>query len=714
MTDPISEPSTPVRPPSRGLARSWRARVAQAAIDDAQRADDPEALDSARRVIDRGLLGAGLAFAILTLLGAIAGWTATAELLRPPDIPVHAPAMLLVLVGTPWLLLALRAVVLMILGRRAMPVLGRLVPSSFLQAIGRWRPTDAEASIVQAALRRVGQVFANGSGRRVAAAGSGMFWTAFAVAAILTVWLTTARVALGFGWESSWLSPRVGQTITDLAAAPLAPLIGSEELHPVASPPEAAADDETALAARRRWIRFLTAGLAVYLLAPMFLWTVANAAIGHWLAERWRPPPRPVPASVRRATASAANATPRPTPAATATASRSTWPSADGIVATHVVRLEAPNDRPALPPELAGLADLGELDSTESLDRVIATTSDPEAAVVVVSWIPATPDRGVRRRLRELAERSAHPPRLVLDGGDRLRRSESAATSAIRLEDWRAVSRDLGLAMVEVDLEHRTAESGRLLAAIVHGPGHERMSEPGTTPERTARLDPSRFDAALAVIGHRLDADTDRLPSDAGHAAAVRELVRELSGDDSTADRLGSWFTRIGSRGGLDVTGEAARAAALARTGLELLPASLRTGAVWAGLGGVLGASACIAAATIAPATLVAMPGWIGSGAGLAGLLSLTRRRRDGDPDAKTSTQESDETESPRLDDRVPALVSMAVLWWAQGGDEARTTRLLHAVLPGDTLPSLPDADAARRWLAAARHRVVSAMEDEA
>ena len=699
MTSKTTDPAS--------TARTWRARAAQAAVADLGRTGDRDALESAQRVVDRGLLGAGLAFATLAGLGTIAGWTATAELLRPVEAPVHAPAMLLALVVTPWLLLLVRTIVLLAVRRRAMPLLGRLVPIGFSHAVGRWRPAGTEPSIVTAAARSVGQVLANGSGRRVAAAGTGVFWTAFAATAIVTLWLLTARVALGFGWESSWLPPRVGQAITDLAAAPLAPLIGAEELQPVAPPPTAAADDETALSARRRWIHFLTAGLVLYLLVPMLLWTFANAAIGHWLAERWRPPARPTAVTSRAATPATASVN-----AAREADTGGSRPNG-GHATTHLVRLERPSAAPTMPTALAGLADLGDLDSAEAIERVADATRTDDTALVVIAWLPATPDRGVRRRLRELAARTTHPPRLVLDGGDRLRRAEPEATVSMRLADWRSVARDLDLTAIEVDIEHLTSERERSLMAFLDG-ARGNADDRGSTG--VVALDPSRLDAAFAAIGRHLDDGPEALPSDAGYEAAVRAVVAEFDGDAVARDRLQTWTSRLSGTAlapwrRLDDERPAARLAALARGGLDLLPDGVRSGAVWAGLGGLLGASACIAAATVAPAALVGLPGWIGSGAGLGGLLSLTRLPGGGEAGAANGAEATATTNPARLDDRVPALATLAVLWWSQGGDEARTSRLLNSVLPEDSLPALADADAARRWLASVRTRVVAAAE---
>ena len=115
----------------------------------------------------------------------------------------------------------------------------------------------------------------------------------------------------------------------------------------------------------------------------------------------------------------------------------------------------------------------------------------------------------------------------------------------------------------------------------------------------------------------------------------------------------------------------------------------------------------CAAAAVIAPAALLAMPAWAGTGAGIAGLVSLARRG-DGATDPSTTTDASNTTD---LGAAVLALAATAVLWWSQGGDESRTTTVLETLAPDETPPVLTDADEARRWLAAARAGIAACME---
>ena len=682
-------------------ARDWRDRAARAAAADIGRASEAGTIAQARKLVDRGRLGALAGLAALAALGATAGWTTTAELLRPAEGPVHGAVALLVIAGGPWLLLALRSLVLLALRRRVSPVLGRLVTTGLLRAAGR----DAAARDLSAATaRRIGGMLAAGSGRCLAAAGSGTFWAAYAMVAVATIWIVTARVALGFGWESSWIPPSFGRAVVELAAAPLAPLIGSDELAPIAAAPVAPADDPAALAARRAWIRFLTAGVAVYLLAPMVAWTLLQAVLGHRRASRWRP----TVAAVARSTAAAAMPPTGPVAAATAR-------PPGGGPCTHVVRLERPERAVGLPAPLDRLDDLGNVDAAADLERVRGVVHAGPGRVAIVGWLPATPDRAVRRRLRTLADASHEAPLLVLDGGDALRRAEPARTAAARLEDWRALARATGVAPFECDLAELTDASRRRLAAAIGpraaanggGPAAGSGSGPGAARPGLApgHLAPASLDAAFGVIGRHLEGD-DPLPSDTALASCLDEVARTFRAEAGGDSRTAAWSTRLAALRGLDPSDASSLAASLAATGVGLLPPALRQRALWAGFGGLLGAAACVAAATVAPAALLAVPSWAAAGAGVAGLLSLVRR--GGSPGSPPPPDVAPDRPQ-RLGEAVFAAAASAVLWWSQGADEARTTRALEALAPDDVAPALDDADGARRWLAAARGRVVAA-----
>ena len=222
-------------------------------------------------------------------------------------------------------------------------------------------------------------------------------------------------------------------------------------------------------------------------------------------------------------------------------------------------------------------------------------------------------------------------------------------------------------------------------------------------------LDPAPLDAAFGVIGRHLEGD-DPLPSDAALASCLDGVARTFRAGTGRDPRTEAWSARLAALRGLDPADASSLAASLAATGVGLLPAALRQRALWAGLGGLLGAAACAAASTVAPAALLALPSWAAAGAGVAGLLSLVRRGgRTGSPPPADAAPDRPQ----RLGEAVFAAAASAVLWWSQGADEARTTRALEALVPDDVAPALDDADGARRWLAAARGRVVAAARGD-
>ena len=689
--------------------RQWRDRVAHAAVQAAKGEVDATSFASARRIVDRGLAAAAGGFAMLTVAGAVTGWTTTAELMRPPEVPVHGPLLLATLVLVPWSLFLLRWLALKALRTRGRSLLGRLVPFAMVRGMGGSRDdgsTGTASTLAAEAGRETARMLAAGSGRRLAAAGGGLFWVAYAVAGIATIWLSSARVAYGFGWESSWLSPSIGEAATRIMSAPLSALSigpGTDALVPIASAPEAPADDPEALAARRAWIQFLTVGTGVYLLLPMGLVTIVNAAIGHLLAERWRPSVTSRNLEVTRR---------RTNPTAPTVENPRPHDRSEPGKASHLVTLERPGGAD-LPASLATLRNLGSLDAAEDATRVAKALQADHDRLVVLAWLPTTPDRGVRRRLKTIMTNTTPPPLVVLDGGTHLRDSEPATTVSIRLADWHSLLDDLDCPWIECDLASTTEESLHLLEATLAG-------EPRTPRSRAeiTRSDAGDFgtlDDAFAAIGRHLPESTATrpcLPGDDGMAACLLAIAEEFKASPRTTSI--DWSSRLGGIGRslAEVSNDPrSRLESLRSLGLGLVPPSLRSGALWSGVGGLLGVAACAAAATVAPAALVAVPAWAGTGAGIAGLLSLVRTTR-------SATDEEVEAEAPASVDRslgeaVFSAAAASVLWWSQGGNEARTTRLLEALAADDeTAPTLEDADEARLWLAAARRRILACGED--
>ena len=467
---------------------NWRDRVARAAAADVGRAADEETISHARRLVDSwAKLGLGIPIA----LGVLSGLVATSVLFRPADGQVNAEWALMTIVVGPWLYLVC-AVAAMLLHWHVSLLLGWFVQTwQWLQdrrpSMSRLRGA-APQDLTTATARGICNMLADtGSGRPLSAVGSGVFWTVYAGAAMAMIWIGPTYVALGFGfgwtWESSSLPLSLRREVVEFfrAAVEFPALvlggIGSDGLTPVAPAPVAPDDPET-LAVRQSWLCALTVGVGAYVLLPMAVWTLLNAGSAYRKAKRWQPIVVPVPRF-----------------AATATRCRSVPAAAPlrplavgGGVCTHVVRLERPEAAIALPAPLDQLVDLGDVDATSDMERVRGILCAGLARVVVVSWLPVSPDHGVQDKLRTLATASTAAPLLVLDGGHALRRSEPDSTQAIRRDEWRTAASQTGVTPFECDLAELTDANRRDLArAVGHGEGPDGSRKPATGSGTTKR-----------------------------------------------------------------------------------------------------------------------------------------------------------------------------------------------------------------------------------
>ena len=277
-------------------ATHWRDRVALSASAAIGQSSDEEVIHRARTLVDQSWFTVVTGFVLLAvLLGALIGWTTTAVILRPAEGPVNPVVALLLIAGVPWLLLALRSLVLLALRWRVssghlVPSVGGIVIQGLLRSVCHSRlprsvrrdSADSPFSLASSVVQSITDMLADRSGRPLAAAGSGAFWTTYAVIAIATIWISTAHVALGFGWESSWVSSDSYRAVVDSA-----PLIGSDELTPVAI--DAPAHDPAAMATRRAWLRFISDGVTIYLLLPMLALTLIHAVNWRRQSDVWRP-----------------------------------------------------------------------------------------------------------------------------------------------------------------------------------------------------------------------------------------------------------------------------------------------------------------------------------------------------------------------------------------------------------------------------------------
>ncbi len=469
--------------------RNWRDRVAHAAAANVGRAGDEATISQARRLVDscawRGL-------GIVVALGAFFGWLAMSVQLRPADGQVHADWTLTMIVASPWLCLAVRGIAMALLqwhGPLLLECLDQIRRQQHWLTSKLLPRSAAPQNLTEVTATETYKMLADtDAGRPLSAAGSGVFWTAYASGAVATMWIVTNHVALGFDfgwtWESSWvwldLTRGVVEFVRTAVEFPAVVLgwIGSDGLAPVAPAPVAPADNPEALAVRRSWLLILTAGVGVYLLLPMALLALLIYVYAYRKMTHWQPADIPVP-----------------WPAATATRCRSAPASAPlrsppegGGVCTHVVRLERPGAAVALPAPLDQLVDLGDADAAADLERVRGILCAGRTRVVVVSWLPMSPDRGVQDKLWTLASASAAAPLLVLDGGYRLH-TEPDSTQKSRRDEWSTAASRTGVTPFECDLAELTDASRRDLArAVGHGEtpdgGREPATESGSRPTR--------------------------------------------------------------------------------------------------------------------------------------------------------------------------------------------------------------------------------------
>lgn len=466
--------------------QNWRDHVATAAAADIGRAEDEETISQARRVVEIWLSCWKWALVILVLSGALFGLLETLVLLRPADRQIHAEWTLMVIVATPLSALAVRCVLRLWGGSL---LLDWFVPG--LQRRPNWLaseslPQDATTQDLtrKTTNRLYGALTDKESGRplsaSLSAAGSSVFWTAYAVAALGTILIVASVTGLGFGFDWTWesslfelnLRREVVEFVRGMIEFPALVLgcIGSDGLTPVAPAPIAPDDPET-LAVRRSWVCALTAGVGAYVLLPMALWTVWNLSSAKRKMDRRQQ-------SVASASQSAAPVTiPRNEPAPAPMRPR----TAGGEPCTHLVRLEWPGEAVTLPAPLDGIVDLGNVDAAADLECVREILSAAPARVAIIGWLPVPPDRGIRRKLKTLAGASTHAPLLVLDGGHALRRAEPPRTVTIRRDDWRKVASSTGVAPFECDLAELTEASRRDLArAVGRGADHDVGRNPPT------------------------------------------------------------------------------------------------------------------------------------------------------------------------------------------------------------------------------------------
>ena len=500
-------------------ATHWRDRVALAAAAAIGQYSDEEVIHRARVLADQWWLTVVTGFVLLAvLLGALIGWKTTAMILRGTEEPVNPVVALLLIAGAPWLLLALRSLVLLALFWRVssghlVPGIGRIVIQGLLWSVrhsrlsrfGRRDSADQPFSLASSVAQTITHMLAGRSGRPLVAAGSGAFWTTYAVIAYATIWLSTAHIALGFGWESSWISPDTYRAVVESA-----PLIGSDELTPVAS--DAPAHDPAAMAARRAWVHFLSDGVTIYLLLPMLTLTLIHVANWRRQSDLWRP---------------------------------LLWrPRSSVGPCTHIVRLARAKRADHPPAPLDRLVDLGNLDADPDLQNVLRIVRSDAHRLAILDRLLAGPDDHTITILRTLAEAAGERrPLLVLDDSTVVRQHQTGRTAA-SLDAWHLLARAVDLALIECEFAKLTDEMKHRLSDAV---GQE--VDPAGPRESTSPSPPDESESILRAIGRFLrwpksgPRDTKTVGQQVGVAGHYNPNQRETpTASGSKPRRIGRQF----------------------------------------------------------------------------------------------------------------------------------------------------------------------------
>ena len=384
-------------------------------------------------------------------------------------------------------------------------------------------------------------------------------------------------------------------------------------------------------------------------------------------------------------------------------ASRAASPSARPAGPPAIVGIEM--DRPqrgSWPPQIPGLSlhDLGFLNDRGERQRVthqLHTAAQEPAALVIACSLTSTPDRGVGSIIGQLRAAISRPAYVVLTGGQALRERGDGDALVRRVEDWRRLAMDAGIAgdnVIEMDLDHATDASLARLATLLQG------------QRAKATIGPRRLEGAFATIVQHAEKwkRTNTLPDHRAQTALHQDILR-LYGSDVSSWRslLGSStsITELGADAARTLTSHASRA-------VQLLPAPLRIRPKWAIAGASAGAIGCVAAAMlVAPAAIGALPLWSAIGAAIAAALGNIV------PVAKSA----EATSQQDIGEAVRAAALSSLLLELQGRSEQMISRVLERVLVSpeiDEPEAIESAAQAGEWLDLVRHHFDLALAQEA
>lgn len=399
-----------------------------------------------------------------------------------------------------------------------------------------------------------------------------------------------------------------------------------------------------------------------------------------------------------------------------------------GLPAIVGIELATPScGWPPTPVSGIDIIDLGRIESREERQSALTAMKAMESprSLTIIASLISTPDRGLAALLRDLAEASPASPALVLTGGSALRQRGDASATEQRVEGWRELAAQAGIArerVREIDLDALTAASAAALRALVQG------AEAQGGGER-------RIERAAALIAAAADdwAPKRQPPSLASQAELHRSLAA-LYGAQASGSPWGRLFgasaailgeTIAANVGGDQVAPGLRRATQDARDRLpqlveqagrnviSLLPPALRVRPKWIAAGALAGALGCVTvglagpAALAAPLALQALPLWSAIGAAIGGVIAAGRTAP---ASAGSSEAGANQASNDGWATAIRAATLQALIMELQGGGEARLMRAIESALPEPdpdaALLATPRAGAAGRWLDGVRHRL--------
>jgi len=599
----------------------------------------PDLLASRQRAIEHAFRVLILLVGLMAILTGAA--SASAALAADASRFVNAYAAVMVLLGPQTLLLMAWLILRLTWGRLGSPGLLLVGVLSLLRRAARKHAGDAGESW------RVWSDRFRGAEASLASALTHGFWFVASMAMLVCLIGLLSAFNYDFGWETTILSAQEYERVSRLLGrvTGLIGLPGPDESIVSASQKGTGPFTHEGNAA---WARMIIGAVLMLGAVPrgaLLLHAVVRVRSAVRRAKR-----ADLASSVPAASASlGARMISVEAPAPAAELSASSSPTGAAPRAALGFELGADDGWPVRMPGIEALGQSHEADDLLSM-------TPRGAPILLVLSLNALPDRGMRRVLERVRERSGAAPWLLLTGGHAAR--ERGWDVAQRAAQWR----ELGLSVIDHDLAHETPASRRRLSAFLGLKESAGQDVPNV----------GRWREALALI---------RGEAESAHPAPARgELETRVTALYRDRATTASFAAPIAAavRAAKSAEDFAAPMRQAASEALRLFPASLRRDPRWIAAGALAGALGCVAAgALISPVAIGALPIWAMLGGSTAWLLTSGSSSSD----APVTGAEDDVTVWA-------SAVTLTLLLELQGRSEAEISRRLDLILSPHPLPA--------------------------